>query len=114
MAPAYFARRWKTNLQGGCSMYPGKPKVCTLQLPAVLCAALCLAAAAQAQAWTPLYRRYEVQLLVPAEHPGSDLQRVCHSRGRLAGPDWCELCLPPERPHPQQCDISRGSRLTNV
>ncbi|MDB6156435.1 MAG: uncharacterized protein JWO04_141 [Gammaproteobacteria bacterium] len=28
-----------------------------------------------------------------------------------AYPDWCELRVPAERPHPQQCDISRGSRL---
>jgi hypothetical protein len=33
-------------------MYPGKPKVCIALLPGVLCAALCLAAAGQAHAWT--------------------------------------------------------------
>ena len=33
-------------------MYPGKPKVCISLLPGVLCAALCLAAAGQAHAWT--------------------------------------------------------------
>jgi|ERR1700730_19276249 len=33
-------------------MYPGKPKVSRLKLPGVLCAAICLAAAGQVQAWT--------------------------------------------------------------
>jgi hypothetical protein len=52
MAPAGFAAPLRNQPSGRMIHVPREAKVRTLELPGVLCAALCLAAAGQAQAWT--------------------------------------------------------------